>query len=170
MIPVDREQLEGLSGALHLLRTARVDAPKDAYVLARVRRDRLPALRMAFLDEIEEHFRLTSGLSVDEASAAADLCELAEAAVRVQISEETLHHILHSGLVVNKDEGLLRLNNGESLRVIYPRGLQLKVSFEESPGIMLANEAENLDLYLARSNPPRDHHPGGYHPGEEHTE
>ena len=154
MIPVSREQLEGLHEALGLLRSARVDPPRDVFILARVRRDRLPAIRMAFLDVIENHFQTAVGMSREDAQAASDLYDLDEAAVRVPVTDETLHHILADGLVANRDEGLLRLSNGATLHVIYPRGLRVKVSYEESPTIMLAAAADPLEFYLQRVTTP----------------
>ena len=169
MIPVTRDQLEGLSEALHLLRLARVDAP-PAFIMARVRKDRLPLLHMTYLEEIEEHFREIHGMTQQDAANAADLSDVVDAAVRVAVADETIYHILKGDLVLNRDEGLLKLDNGDTLQVLFPRGLQLRVSFEESPSIMLGTCCEGLEFYLARANPQFPYDPTGYHSGEERTE
>ena len=169
MIPVNREQLEGLSETLHLLRMARVDAP-PAYIMARIRKDKLPLLRMTFLAEIEEHFLEIHGMAAHDAASAADLSDVVDAAVRVQVADETIHYVLKGDLVINRDEGLLKLDNGDTLQVLFPRGLQLKVSFEESPTIMLGSCCESLEFYLARANPQFHYDPTGYHSGEERKE
>ena len=89
---------------------------------------------------------------------------------RVAVADETIHHILKGDLVLNRDEGLLKLDNGDTLQVLFPRGLQLRVSFEESPSIMLGACCEGLEFYLARANPQFPYDPTGYHSGEERTE
>lgn len=154
MIPVARTQLEGLATALQLLREARAEVPWDVYIMAKIRKDRFPDVRLAFLDEIERVFRNAAGMSPTEAADATDVSDVVEVAVRIPLSDETLHSFLTTGLTVNKDDGIIRFIHRKqpwTLHVMVPRGLQLRVSFEDARQLMLANGEESLDLYLSRA-------------------